>query len=84
MIVGLVPDPFDLAFVVVERQIYAGDIRQVGGDIRIPDRYPALLHVVGVHEQDIIDHIQVFKKNGTDKTVKIASRYQSVFLTFRH
>ena len=51
-------DPFHLAEVMVETEVNAFHVWQVGADIADGDGNPAMLHVVGLDKQHVIDHGQ--------------------------
>ncbi len=84
VVIGNFPGTGNFTFMMVKGQVHAGDIGQVGGDVGILDRDPALLHVVGMDEQDVVDHIQLLEQDGADKAIEVASRDQTEFLFFGH
>ena len=69
-----------LGRVVVERKMGARHVGQVGGDVPVGDRYLAVLHVLGMHEFDLVDQIHFVQQNGAHKAVEVAARDKPVFL----
>ena len=67
----------DLARMMVERQMAARDIRQVGGDVARRDRDLAVLHVLGMDEGDLVDQFQLFQENAAHQAIEITAGHQS-------
>ena len=67
---------------VVEYHMRAGGIGQVGGDIPRPDLDLSILHILGVNELDLVDHIEVFEQHGADQPIEITTCDQAEFLVF--
>jgi nitric oxide synthase oxygenase domain/subunit len=65
---------------VVKGQIDAGNEWQVGRDIALGDLDFAILHILGMNELDVIDHVQFIEQNGADQTIEVAAGDQAVFL----
>jgi hypothetical protein len=65
---------------VVEGQVGAGDIRQIGGDVALADGDLPVLHVLRVDEQDVVDQVQVLEQDGADQAVEIAAGDKAVAL----
>lgn len=78
-VVGLI-DANGLRQVMVERQVDARHVRQVGGDVAVGDRHLAVLHVFGVNEQDVVDHVQFTEEHSAYESVEIAASDQAVFV----
>ena len=51
-------DPLNFAAMVIETLVNAFHIGKVGADVLFGNRNPALLHVVGFGEHNIINHVQ--------------------------
>ena len=81
--VFLLPHAFQFAPVVVEAQMDAIDERKVGADVLVGNRNPALLHVIGFGEGNVVDHPEFMEKGAADDTVEIRTGNQAVFI-FRH
>ena len=54
--------------------------RKVCCDIILIDVNLSVLNVLGMHEFDLIDHIQFLEEHGTNQSVKITSSYQTLLL----
>ncbi len=65
---------------MVEGQVHALDIRQVGGDVAIRNQDGAILHVLGVDELDVVDHVQFLEQDRTHQPVEIAAGDQAEIL----
>ena len=70
------PPTQGFAYVIVEGQVYPRHIGEVRGDVLSADRDHAVLHVLGVHEKDLVDQVQMLEQDGADKAVEIAARDQ--------
>ena len=70
----------DLGFVVVERDVNAGDVREIRRDVVACDFDLAVLHVFGMHEENVVDHFHVFEKYGTNEAIKIAASDEAVLV----
>ena len=70
----------ELAQMVIEAEMHTFLIGQVASDVVAGNRDLAVLHVLGVHEQHLLDHIHFTEQDRTDQTVKIASGDQAEFL----
>ncbi len=55
------------------------DIRQVGGDVVVRDQNGSVLHVLGVNELDLVNHVHFLEQHGTYQAVEIAPGYKAVF-----
>ena len=62
-----------LRLMVVEGQVHAGDVRQVGADVPVRDGDLAILHVLGVHKLDVVDQPQFGQQHGTDQAIKVTA-----------
>jgi hypothetical protein len=49
------------------------------GDITCGDIDLAVLHILGVDELDVVDHVELAEQHGADQTVKVAAGYQTIF-----
>ena len=79
--VGLaVLDALGLARVMVERQVRGGHVGEVRGDVAVRDLDLAVLHVLGMDEQDVVEHVDFLQEGGAHETVEVAARDQPVFL----
>jgi len=70
--------PDDLAGVMVERKVAAGDVGQVGGDIPLGDGNAAVLHVLRVDEGDLVDQLPFLEQHGTRQAVEVTARDESI------
>ena len=78
---------------VVERQRDLGAVREVRGDVAGGELDLAVLHVLGVDEQDVLEDPELLQQSGADETVEVAAgdkapcargeRYQVVGHDFR-
>lgn len=80
---ALAGDAHGLAQVVVKSEVGAGHVGQVGGDVAGGDGDLAVLHVLGVHELDVVDHVEFVEQHGADQAVEVAAGDEAVFL-LRH
>ena len=71
-----------LGFMVVEGDGHPGVIGQVRGNIVFGELDLAVLHVLGVHEFDLVDELELLEHHGAGQTVKITSRDKSSYLLF--
>jgi hypothetical protein len=69
---------------VIECQVHARHIRQIGGDVVVADRDLTVLHILRVDEQDLFDQVQVLEQHRTHQAVEITTGYQTIFLIFGH
>jgi hypothetical protein len=58
---------------MVENQVRSRDVRQVGRDVVRTDVDLPVLHVLGVNELDLLDHVEVLQQHRTHQTVEIAA-----------
>ena len=72
-----------LAVVVVEDQMGALHERQVGGDVARSDLDLAVLHVLGMHELDVVDQVEFAQQHAADEAVEVAAGDEAVLLS-RH
>ena len=66
--------------VVVERQVHARVVGQVGRDVGRAQLDLPVLHVLGMHELDVAEDVHLPEEGGTDQPVEIAARHQAVTL----
>jgi hypothetical protein len=64
--------------VMVERQVRARHVRQIGRDVAGADRDLPILHVLRMDEQDVIDQVQVSQQDGADEAVEVAAGNEAV------
>jgi hypothetical protein len=76
------PDGFGK--MVIKGNVNAFDIRKVGRDIAIANRYDTILHIFGVDEFDVGDEVEMLKQDSTDEAVEIAAGNQPKFFLVRH
>ena len=67
-----------LAVVVVEDQVRGRRVREVGEDVALGDLDDAVLHVLGVHEGDLVDHAELLQQDGADEAVEVAAGHEPV------
>ncbi len=65
---------------VVEHQVGAGDVRQVGRDVAGGDHDFAVLHVLGMDEQDVVDQFEMPEQHGAHETVEVAAGHEAEFV----
>jgi len=70
---GLTIGAGDFTGMVVECQMHAIHVRKVCGDVGTGNQNRPVLHVLGVHELDVINHVQFFKKHRAYQTIEIAT-----------
>ena len=70
----------NFAGMMVERQMHAFHIRQVGGDVGTGNQDRTVLHVLGMDELDIVDQVQFFEEHRADQAVEIAAGDQTEFI----
>jgi hypothetical protein len=62
---------------VVERQMTARDIRQVGGDVARRDVDLSILHIFGMDKRNLVDEVQLFQENPADQAVEVTAGHQT-------
>jgi len=67
-----------LGRVVVERQRDLGAVGQVRGDVVGGQLHLAVLDVLRVGEQDVVEQAELLQQGGTDEPVEVASGDESV------
>jgi hypothetical protein len=67
-----------LGGVVVKRQRHLAAIRQVGRDVARGELQLAVLDVLGMNEQDVVDDPQLLEQGGTDETVEVTPGDEAV------
>src|SRR3712207_1785685 len=78
MIPGPVRVAADLARMMVEGEMAARHIGQVGRDVARGDRHLAVLHVLRVHEADLVDELQLLEEHSADQPVEVAAGDETV------
>ena len=76
---GLV-EPVDLRVVVIEREVDARHVRQVRRDVAVGQLDLAVLHVLGVDEEDVVEHAELLEERRAHQSVEIGARHQPVAL----
>ena len=85
MVVALARIADRLRQMVVKRKMNPGHERQIGGDVAVANGNFAVLHILRVHKQDLVDQVQVLQQDCADQSVEIATRYKTELLRFsRH
>ncbi len=64
---------------MVESQMHPVHIGQVGGDVAVGDGDDAVLHILGMHELDVVDHLKMLEQHGADQAVEIAAGDKTEF-----
>ena len=67
-----------LGFVVIERDVDTFDEGKVGRDVAAGDLDLAVLHVLGMDEHDVVDHLHVLEQNSAHEAIEIAAGDESV------
>ena len=67
-----------LARMVVERDVAARHVGKVGDDVAARDGHRAVLHVLGVHELDVVDQVDFAEQHAADQAVEVAAGYEAV------
>ena len=75
-----------LRVVVVEREVHARVVREVGGDVTGADLDLAVLDVLGMNELDVVEDAEVLEERGAHQPVEVAARHESeaLCLKLRH
>ena len=76
---GLVADALDLGVVVVEGEVDARlTYGQVRRDVRRAQLDLAVLHVLRVHEEDVLEHAEPLEQRGADEAVEVGAGDETV------
>jgi hypothetical protein len=67
-----------LTAVVVEHEMGVRRIGAVGGDVAGPDLHLAVLHVLGMDEEDVTDHPELLEQHGTHQPIEVTPGDQPV------
>ena len=78
MVLGRVADAQLLGVVVVEGQADARDVGKVGGDVALADLDLAVLHVLRVDEQDVLEEVELLEEGGAHEAVEVGARDEAV------
>ena len=65
---------------VVKDQVRVRRVGQVGGDVAGADLYLPVLHVFGMHEQDVLDESELLEQHSTDQPVEVTPSDQPISL----
>jgi hypothetical protein len=63
---------------MVEHEMGPRVVGHVGRNIPASDVHDAVLDVLGMNEQDLIDDVQLLEEHGGHQAVKITTRYQPI------
>jgi hypothetical protein len=66
--------------VVVEDQVRIRRVGEVGGDVGGPDFHLPVLHVLGMHEQDVLDQPELLEQHRADQAVEVTPGNQPISL----
>ena len=75
---GGVLDADRLGRVMVEREPDAGHVGQVRGDVARAHLDLAVLHVLGVDEEDVVEQTELLQERGADEAVEVGAGDQAV------
>jgi hypothetical protein len=64
---------------MVEHQMATIDVWKIGRDVSGLHGHLAVLHVFGVHEQDVVNHPQFFEQSRANQAIEITSGHQPMF-----
>jgi hypothetical protein len=76
----LARDALGLRGVVVEGEVDPGDVGQVGRDVPVGDLDLAVLHVLGVDEQDVVEDPELLEQGRAHQAVEVAAGHEPVAL----
>ena len=65
---------------MVEGEVDAGNVGQVRRDVALGQLDLAVLHVLGMDEEDVVEHADLLEQRGAHQTVEIGARDQPVAL----
>ena len=77
-VAGVLADAQLLGGMVVERQRDLGAVGQVGRDVIGGQLDLAVLHVLGMDEQDLVEEPELLEQGGADEAVEVAAGDESV------
>ncbi len=80
VVLGRAGDAQGLALVVVEGQTDAGRVGQVGRDVALGQLDQTVLDILGVHELDLVEHLQLLQQRGTNQAVEITAGNKTALL----
>jgi hypothetical protein len=86
VVLGRVLDPDRLGGVVVEGEADAGDVRQVRRDVAGTDLDLPVLHVLGMDEQDVVQHPSSFSRAAQtrpSKSERVTRRWRCAVVVSR-
>ena len=63
---------------MVEGEADAGDVGQVGRDVAGVDLDLAVLHVLGMDEQDVVEQSELLEQRGADEAVEVGAGDEAV------
>ena len=70
-VLGQLAQAHQLGVVVVEGQTDARHIGEVGGDVPLADLDLAVLHVLRVNEEDVLEEVVLLEQGGADEAVEV-------------
>src|SRR4051812_13486599 len=65
---------------MVEREVRGGDVGEVRRDVPVGDLDLAVLHVLGVDEQDVVEHVELLQQSCAHEPVEVAAGDEAVLL----
>ena len=63
---------------MVEGEVDAGDVGEVGRDVARGQLDLAVLHVLRVDEQDVVEHPELLEQRRADEPVEVRAGHQSI------
>ncbi len=63
---------------MVEREPDAGHVGQVRGDVAGADLDLAVLHVLGMDEEDVVEQAELLQERGADEAVEVGAGDEAV------
>ena len=63
---------------VVEHKVRTLDIWQIRQDVARPDFDQAVLHILGMHELDVIDEIEVLEQHSANEAIEVTAGDKAV------
>src|SRR5215213_4227182 len=64
---------------MVECEVHTWHIRQVGRDVAIAHLDLSILHVLRMHELDVVDQVQLVEQHCAHEPIEVAARDEAVF-----
>ena len=73
-------DPLRLARVMVEREVRGSHVGKVRGDVALGDLDLAVLHVLRMDEQDVVEDLELLQQGCANEPVEVAAGHEAVLL----